>query len=173
MTRSTRASWAIALVLFIASSAACTADTDEWETSAPTAWMTPSPTSTFAEFDGFAQEYRRTTARLAESLPADVVFPADPPGAWEADGRFEDGTGEVAAALYWRCAWTTAYVTSADSGNTVEAAAALARLAEWVELDEVRDHSDSDTRTKWIERVVEPARTGDDTTLRTLHSGCN
>ena len=137
-----------------------------------TALPTPTPTTTFTDFDGFAEEYTSASERLAASLPEGVRFPAAPPGAWETDGTFENGTGEVTAALQWRCAWSSAYVIAADAGLREDAGAALDQLAEWGALSEVRDHSDSETRTMWLERVIETARSGDDTNLRAIEGEC-
>lgn len=81
-----------------------------------TALPAPTPTSTFTDFDGFAAEYVSAAENLASSLPEGVEFPAAPPGAWEVDGTFEEGTGEIAAAVEWRCECSSAYVITADSG---------------------------------------------------------
>lgn len=151
---------------------ACTGEDAQHEGRPVTALPTPTPTTAFTDFDGFAGEYASAAERLAASLPAGVEFPAAPPGEWDTDGTFEDGTGEVAAALQWRCKWSSAYVAAADSGLNEDAAAALDQLAEWGTLSEVRKHSDSETRTMWLERVVETARSGDDRTLRAIHGEC-
>lgn len=66
----------------------------------------------------------------------------------------------------------SAYVKAANAGLQDDADAAPDRLAEWGELREVRDHSDSETRTMWLERVVETARAGDDSTLRAIQAEC-
>lgn len=137
-----------------------------------TALPTPSPTTTFIEFDEFAAEYANTAERLADSLPDGATFPLDPPGEWETDGSFEVGAGEVAAALQWRCEWATAYVIAADADRRDDAASALDQLAGWGDMREVRDHSDSNTRTMWLERAIETARSGEDSTLRAIQAEC-
>lgn len=163
--------WTTWLILSALSLAACTAG-ENHDQMQPTELMTPSPTSTFDDFAGFKNEYRRAADLLLGSLPPGAEFPAEPPGEWEREGNFEQGTGEVAAVLHWRCAWATAYVESAGSGDVTGAEEALDRLAEWGELRGMRDHSDEDTRAKWLERVVEPARTGADATLRGIQAEC-
>lgn len=167
------ATWATLLLIpVVILLSACTAEREDQDEHPPSELITPSPMTTFNDFDGFAMEYLETANQLADSLPEGVDLPADPPGAWEADGSFEEGTGEVAAVLQWRCEWASAYVVSSDSGMSADARAALDRLAEWSELTDVRDHSDSDTRALWLERVVEPARAGDDTMLRAIQAEC-
>lgn len=160
------------LVPVLISLSACTAQDNNQDERPVTELITPSPTTTFVDVDGFVMEYLQTAEQLADSLPEGVVFPADPPGTWETDGSFEAGTGEVSAVLQWRCEWASAYVVSSDSGVVAAARAALDRLAEWGELTYVRDHSDSDTRAQWLERVVEPARAGDDAMLRAIQMEC-
>ena len=39
-------------------------------------------------------------------------------------------------------------------------------------MREVRDHSDSNTRTMWLERAIETARSGEDSTLRAIQAEC-
>lgn len=151
---------------------ACTGGDATQEGRPETALPTPTPTTTFTDHSGFSEEYTSAVERLADSLPEGAEFPTAPPGAWDADGSFEEGTGEVAAALEWRCAWSSAYVVAADAGLERDAEAALDRLAEWGDLSEVRDHSDDETRTMWLERVIETARSGDDSTLRAIQSEC-
>ncbi|MGN7948531.1 hypothetical protein ACTJKH_07280 [Microbacterium sp. 22215] len=151
---------------------ACTGADAELEGRPETALPTPTPTTTFTDLDGFAEEYTSAAERLADSLPAGRDFPATPPGEWEAEGNFEEGTGEVAAALQWRCEWLSAYVIAAESARPDDAEVALDQLAEWGNLREVRDHSDGETRTMWLERVVETARSGDDSALRAIQAEC-
>lgn len=152
---------------------ACTGAEPELEGRPETVLPTPTPTTIFTDLDGFSEEYTSAAERLADSLPEGAEFPEVPPGNWEATGSFEDGTGEVAAALQWRCEWSSAYVVAADAGLDDGAEAALDQLAEWGELGEVRNHSDSETRAMWLERVVETARSGDDSTLRAISAECN
>lgn len=168
-----RVTWAtLLLVPVLISLSACTAEDHYPDEQPVTESTTPSPTATFNDFDGFVMEYLETAEQLADSLPEGVEFPADPPGAWETDGSFEAGAGEVSAVLQWRCEWASAYVASSDSGMSADAIAALDRLAEWGELTGVREHSDRDTRSMWLERVVEPARAGDDAMLRAIQAEC-
>ena len=167
------ASWAAALVVpMLAVLVACTGDGFDESTRPPSARSTPSPTASFGDVNDFVSEYEGAAKHLTDSLPEGASFLANPADGWEADGRFEEGAGEVAAVLYWRCHWASAYIRSADLGRTADTVEALDRLAEWSELAEVRDHADSETRTKWLERVVEPARTGDDSMLRAITADC-
>ncbi|MBQ3358874.1 MAG: hypothetical protein IJG47_08250 [Microbacterium sp.] len=176
MTRRRMRAWkvgaAFLLILVAIPVSACTGGDETQEGRPETALPTPSPTNIFTDLDGFSEEYARATERLADSLPEGAEFPEVPPGAWEADGSFEEGVGEVAVALQWRCEWSSAYVIATDSGLKDDAEAALDQLAEWGNLSEVRDHSDSETRTMWLERVVDTARSGDDAALRAIQAEC-
>ena len=176
MTRRGMRAWKVGAALLLIpvaiSFSACTGGDETQEGRPETALPTPSPTNIFTDLDGFSEEYTRATKRLADSLPEGAEFPEVPPGDWEADASFEEGAGEVAVALQWRCEWSSAYVTAADTGLKADADAALDELAEWGNLSEVRDHSDNETRTMWLERVVDTARSGDDTTLRAIQAEC-
>ncbi|WP_146035483.1 MULTISPECIES: hypothetical protein [Microbacterium] len=140
----------------------------------PTAQLsTPSPTESFSGFDSFRSEYLQAADTLSDTLPPGRVFTEEPPGTWDETGSYEVGTGRVTAVLFWRCAWATAYVDATEGGDTVGAARALDKLGAWATMPDVVAHSDEDARTKWMERVVGPAESGEDSSLRLIESDCS
>lgn len=132
-----------------------------------------SSTASFNGYDDFVDEYQATVDALSDSLPTRYAFPPEPPGEWEADADFEDGVGEMQAALYWQCAWITAYARAIASGETDSATESLDRLAAWTDLPSVTAHIDDASRELWAQSVIAPARAGDHDPLLTLGSDCS
>lgn len=150
--------------------AGCTA------TTGPTEPTPDSPsaeaTASFGNLHEMANEYEAASRELTDSLPEGSEFPSEPPGDWEPDGQYEEGVGDVTAALYWRCEWMIAYADARASSDSEAAAEALTALRDWVDLSAVVENSDEDTRSMWLSEIVSPASEGDDTKLVTLAEEC-
>lgn len=126
----------------------------------------------FTDFTGFENEYQATVSDLADSLPPGFAFPAEPAGAWDPAGSYENGVGPIQAGFYWQCAWTYTYTQAVAAGDTAEATHALDELATWADLPAVRPSIDELSRQAWLNAVAR-ARTGDDTQLLAMSStGC-
>lgn len=129
------------------------------------------PTS-FVRFDEFLREYQRASSELSSSLPQGASLPPTPPGAWEEDGEFEVGAGEMQAAFAWQCTWLVELDVVEDESRWDGAEVAIRRLSGWVDLPQVDPHLDAASRDLWTSGFIEPARQGDTAALLSLLDGC-
>ncbi|WP_372984478.1 hypothetical protein [Microbacterium sp.] len=130
------------------------------------------PLDSFGDLTSFIDEYRTATEELASSLPEGHSVRDTPSGDWDENGQFEPGAGEMQAAFEWQCAWLGAYVAATADGDVTAASEALDKLEEWTKLPEVAPHTDDASKQIWVEQVIAPARTGEDTFLLEFVSGC-
>lgn len=100
------------------------------------------------------------------------LSPVRSPRPWDPGGQFEEGVGDVTAALYWRCEWLIAYADARGASDSEAAAEALTALRDWFDLSAVVENSDEETRSMWLSEIVSPAGEGDDTKLLTLAEEC-
>ena len=165
------------IVAFVASTiTGCSPDfATEEESTAPSgspSASTPEGAKPTQAFDLFIDEYRASTEYLAESLPEGAVFPSAPPGEWESDGVFEEGVGDMQAALFWQCSWIAEYEKSKIADDAAAKAMALDQLDGWTELAAVAPNVDAESVTIWHRDVVGAAQDGDDSFLIMLADGC-
>lgn len=161
-----------AMVLFVAGCTAPATPTEATPTETTHNDGSAEAMTGFGDLHMMASEYEAATIELTDSLPRGSQFPPEPPGDWESGGQFEDGVGDVTAALYWRCEWLIAYADARASSDSEAAAEALTALRDWVDLSAVVENSDEDTRSMWLSEIVSPASEGDDTKLLTLAEEC-
>jgi hypothetical protein len=139
---------------------------------------TPSPRGTPAA-DGHGRvnvaavldEYDAAANRYARDLPAGYVFPLEYPQGISFDWAPE-GTGEVTALTYWRCAWTDQFLADFDANNTEAIDHDLDTLDTWPDFDALQ-YMYVDDPGQWQRDVMEPARAGHIGLLRTFgRAGC-
>jgi hypothetical protein len=176
---------AIGLSLVVAGVAGCTA-------AAPTSSTQPAATSRLTEaepqesfgseagtvdkiatedFDGFLGEYIDATRQLSADFP-EADFPEEPPGEWNSNGNFQRGVGYMTAAFVVQCMLMTQYSDSKRYGDGALQGESLARLEDWIEIPGVQRHTDAVYQSTWLNSVIEPARTGDDSFLLALAAEC-
>jgi hypothetical protein len=139
---------------------------------------TPSPRGTPAA-DGFGSvnvaavldEYDAAAIKYADDLPDGYIFPAEYPQGISFEWA-PAGTGEVTALAYWRCAWTDQFLVDFDAKDTVAIDRDLDTLDTWPEFAAL-EHMYLDDPDQWQRDVMEPAREGHISLLRTFgRAGC-
>lgn len=140
---------------------------------------TPSPRGSPAT-DGFGNinraaildEYDEAAAEYADDLPAGYVFPTEYPQTISVDW-VPRGTGEVTALDYWRYAWTDQFLTDFDAKDTESIDRDIDALDGWTDFDAISNSMYQDDPDQWQRDVMEPAREGHISMLRTLgRAGC-
>lgn len=122
--------------------------------------------------DQFHAEYSAAAESLTNSLPDDARIPADPPGQWDEDGQFQEGTGGMQAAFAWQCSWLVEYDRAVTSSDQAATTVALDQLQSWVDLPQVAPNIDDQSRQLWATEFVGAGRAGDPQPLRELARDC-
>jgi hypothetical protein len=139
---------------------------------------TPSPRGTAAA-DGHGSvnvaavldEYDVAAKKYADDLPAGYVFPTEYPHGIGFDWAPE-GTGEVTALTYWRCAWTDQFLADFDAKDTDAIDHDLDTLDAWPDFAALQ-YMYVDDPDQWRRDVMEPAREGHISMLRSFgRAGC-
>jgi hypothetical protein len=114
----------------------------------------------FADFTAFRSEYSQARDTLSSQLPGGKTLPEEVPGDWDRSGRFEDGAGEMTAALIFQCQWIEWYATARDRGDGETVAHSLDVLEGWPDMKEVSPHIDAESAEIWRTSLVGAAREG-------------
>jgi len=116
------------------------------------------------------QEYVKATKKFKDELPDGYEFPDEYPQG--NPDMAPKGSGTGAALYYWRCAWTDKFLADFDSKNDALIEYDLDTLDTWKDFAWVRENDVLDGYS-WTDDVIEPARDGEISLLRTLgYSGC-
>jgi hypothetical protein len=127
----------------------------------------------FANSSEADRDYADELQGFEQPFPEGTVLPAQLPGERTQGETFEEGFGESAAAVYWKCAWEAELIRATDEDDKARAEEALDRVAQFVELEAYGKYF-VDPEKLWWTHVVEPALKGDQTELRTeYNNGCD
>ena len=154
----------------VAQATASAAEMSQSSSAAPTSGA--EITDGFGTSEDFRDEYDDAAVDFEGTLPAEVELPATPPGEWDPSGIYEEGSGYMAAAFAWQCAWAREYVSAQRLDDATAADKALVSLQSWVTFPEVVAHTDEAGRGAWIDSIITPAKEGDDSALRELAETC-
>lgn len=131
----------------------------------------PRPQSpSISDADDALSEYRDSVETWPQPLPDGDSYPETPVG-FSKDEKYEEGFGTSFVAFYWRCSWMTVYLDAFDSGDVSGQTEALGYLERWRDLPWVQEHV-VDSDGGWQQRIIEPARLGDPTTMRKFSQSC-
>jgi len=144
-------------------------------TPAPSPTLTPEPTPSedaggSVNNSAAYQEYLAAADEFEDQLPDGYVFPTDYPQG-NAD-MAPKGTGTGAALFCWRCAWTDKFLEDFDARDQATIDRDLDTLDSWQDFSWVVEN-DVSAGFSWTDDVIEPAREGHISLLRTLgYAGC-
>jgi len=116
-------------------------------------------------------EYKDSVETWPQPLPEEDSYPVTPTGLSQ-DEYYDEGFGTSFVAFYWRCAWMGSYLDSFDSGDSSGQRDSLMRLEQWQSISWVQEHVVDDPDAGWEQAILQPARLGDPSTMRTFHQSC-
>lgn len=133
----------------------------------------PSGPEDFVGPEALPALYEAAADSFPEPLPECDRWPTSLPEGLSRPGRYEATlAGEVFASTYWRCGWEGEVLEAQEAGDTTRRDKALDMLGKWV-TEPYFQILYEDPEQGWKRDVLDPARTGDVTEMRSQFSaGC-
>lgn len=111
-------------------------------------------------------EVKKAIQDFKEPLPSGVQwFTKTPDQLLQPNTTYQDGVAVGVVALYWLCSWEKSYLDAADKSDMGAAASALAQVGKWESMP-FSESSFSDPDHVWDKAILNPAKQGDSTALR-------